>query len=122
MIVTQWKALLNNHMIWEDDDDAEVADTEAAIRHEYLEPNGIHALNVGRIGPRFWWANISEEKTAMNDFYCAGEPDASGVLAWHTFYTFTTQDGEDCISKVFEYIPSQDVIAGLRSYNKYICK
>jgi hypothetical protein len=122
MTAVQWKALLNNHMIWEDSDDAALADTEATIRAEYLEPNGIHAIEIGRVGPRFWWARISEEKTAMSDFYVAGEPGSADVLAWHTFYTFTNTAGDDCISKVFEYIPSQDVISGLRSYNKYICK
>jgi hypothetical protein len=122
MNVTQWKALLNNHMVWEDTSDDGLADTEETIRAEYLEPNGVYATKIGRVGPRFWWVKISEEKTAMNDFYCAGEPGSEEGLSWHTFYTFTNTAGDDCISKVFEYIPCQDVIAGLRSYNKYISK
>jgi hypothetical protein len=104
-IVTQWRVLLwSDGSAWEDED-AAVEDTAAAIRAEYLEPNGIYAEKIGQLGCGTWWVKACPKRTRLSDFYAAGEAGADGNLVWHTFYTFTRADGSDCISQGFDYIP-----------------
>jgi hypothetical protein len=110
--VTQWKVLTwPDFSLWTDEDDTE--DTEAALRQFYLEPNGISAEQIGRIGARFWWVRVAEPTT---DFYSEGDAEAADALAWRTLYTFTNcLSSDDCISKEFDYIPSDDIKAAMRA-------
>ena len=103
--ITQWKFLLwSDKSPWIDMDDAAIEDTADAVKREYLVPNGIHALDIGKLEDRTYWVRACPDKSSVSDFYSEGEPGSEDNLSWHTFYTFTTQNGTDCISANFEYI------------------
>ena len=105
--IFQVKALLEGGMgLWEDDGALSTI-TEEAVQAQYLTPNNIPVLKVGKFpdDPTSFWAFVDNSKINLDAFYSYEEAIADGVLkedptalCWKTSYVFLNANtGEDLI-------------------------
>ncbi len=86
------------------DDDSSIPDTETAIRENYLEPNNIPVLKMGKVDDMYW-AIVDNNKIKFEEFYTFEEAQAANLfnedpsaLCWKDFFIFlNAETGEDLI-------------------------
>ena len=108
------------------DDDTTIPDTEAAIRENYLEPNNIPVLKMGKIDDMYW-AVVDNNKIKFEEFYTYEEAVAtnlfnedSSALCWKDFFIFLNAETGDDLIGSYNYLetvikPIQYII------REYIC-
>jgi hypothetical protein len=108
------------------DDDTTIPDTEAAIRENYLEPNNIPVLKMGKIDDMYW-AVVDNNKIKFEEFYTYEEAVATNLfnedpsaLCWKDFFIFLNAETGDDLIGSYNYLetvikPIQYII------REYIC-
>lgn len=117
-LIYQLKVLLGaGQQLWEDED-APATIREDEVCRDYLEPNNIPVLKMGRLPqgssgqPRFW-VLVDDAKLKFDDFYTYEEAlqqnvfaADSGALCWKTYYIFLNADDKTDIIGNSNYMGS----------------
>lgn len=121
--IFQVKALLEGGTALWEDEGAPSSITEEAVQAQYLTPNNIPVLKIGKFPdePASFWALVDNAKINLDAFYSYEEAAADGVLkedptalCWKTSYIFLNANtGEDLIG-------STDYLGAVAKPLKYI--
>lgn len=92
------------------DDDASIPDTAQAIRENYLEPNNIPIMKMGKIDDMYWVV-VDNNKIKFEEFYSYEEAAAADLftedpsaLCWKDFFIFLNAETGDDLIGSYNYL------------------
>jgi len=92
------------------DDDTSIPDTAEAIRENYLEPNNIPIMKMGKIDDMYW-VIVDNNKIKFDEFYSYEEAVAADLftedpsaLCWKDFFIFLNAETGDDLIGSYNYL------------------